>query len=163
MNAGRPILQRCGVQRGCFAASLRHKGKSLAQRPFSLQPHNQVKEFHPPSNGEAIADVTTKHGIYRRRNLEELRWCQKNFDEFLARVPRFHETQINVHGTINQAFIVSEQASRSPWVIEHFVQNIGRLFAGEDGKKNAAAEDWINETGRITREQPAITSELLAP
>ena len=48
-------------------------------------------------------------------------------------------------------------------MIEHFVQNIGRLLAGEDGKKDAAAENRINETGRIAREQPAITSELLAP
>ena len=48
-------------------------------------------------------------------------------------------------------------------VIEHFVQNIGCLLASEDGKKNTAAKDRINETGRITREQPAITSELLVP
>jgi len=43
-------------------------------------------------------------------------------------------------------------------VTEHFVQNIGCLLAGEDGKENAAAKDRINETGRVTREQPTITA-----
>src|SRR5437762_5797283 len=49
------------------------------------------------------------------------------------------------------------------WVIEHLVQNIGRLFTSEDSEKNAAAENWIDETGGITRKQPAIAGEPLAP
>src|SRR5947207_13355783 len=49
------------------------------------------------------------------------------------------------------------------WVIEHLVQNIGRLFTSEDSEKNVAAENWIDETGGITRKQPAIAGEPRAP
>ena len=48
-------------------------------------------------------------------------------------------------------------------MIKHIMQNIGCLLASKDGKKNAAAKDWIDETGSIAREQPPITNQFLAP
>src|SRR5438874_6437383 len=56
-----------------------------------------------------------------------------------------------------------EQTPGSFWVIEHLMQNIGRLFTSEDSEKNAAAENGIDETGGIPGKQPAITGESLAP
>ena len=41
-------------------------------------------------------------------------------------------------------------------MIEHFVQNIGALFAAENGEKNAAAKNRIDEAGRVARQHPAI-------
>src|SRR6266403_1895104 len=75
------------AERTGFAVCLRHKRKPRAQRPFSLQPHDQVKKFHPPSNGEAIANVTTKHGIHRRWNLQKVGRCKENFDELFPSIP----------------------------------------------------------------------------
>src|SRR5438477_6748168 len=58
---------------------------------------------------------------------------------------------------------MTEQTPGAFWVIEHFVQNIRRLFAGEDREKNAAAENWIDEAGGIAGQQPAIAGESFAP
>src|SRR5207245_10675758 len=45
-------------------------------------------------------------------------------------------------------------------MIENFVQSVGALFAAENGQENAAAENWIDETGSVTGEQPAIAMEF---
>ena len=47
-------------------------------------------------------------------------------------------------------------------MIQRFVQSIGALFTAEDSQKNAAAKDWIDETGGIACQQPAIAMELAA-
>src|SRR3977135_2028066 len=58
---------------------------------------------------------------------------------------------------------MTEQTPGAFWIIEHFVQNIRRLFAGEDSEKNATAENRIDETGSITGEHPSIAGEPVAP
>ena len=80
---------------------------------------------------------------------------EKHFDEFL-RIPRINKPEVNVHRLVDVALVAREALPAFSRMIEHFVQDIGRLFAAEDGKKNAAAENRIDEPGGVARQQPAI-------
>ena len=44
-------------------------------------------------------------------------------------------------------------------MIEHDIEDVGALFAREEGEENAAAENRIDETGGVAREQPAVTGQ----
>jgi len=134
--------------------------QSRTKRPAFLQTHDEIKKFHAPANRETVADVSAQHCIHRRRNLQEIGLGQEHFDEFLARIPRIHEAQVNIHRAINRALITREQAATSSRIIECLMQSIGRFFPGENSEENSAAKDRIDETGGIAREQPAITDEL---
>src|SRR5512133_3192347 len=86
----RPILyRRGGLEWRRLTVRFRHQGKPRAKRPSPLHPYDEIEEFHAPANGKAVANVAAKNGIHRRRNLEQLGRCKKDFDEFLAGVPRF--------------------------------------------------------------------------
>ena len=63
-------------------------------------------------------------------------------------------------GAIHRPFVTPTKFSRSFGVVENFVQSVGALFAAENGQENAAAENWIDETGSVTSEQPAIAMEF---
>src|SRR5215208_1711345 len=47
-------------------------------------------------------------------------------------------------------------------MIKHFVESVGTFFTAEHRKKNAAAKNWINESGGIARKQPTIAVQTRA-
>ena len=44
-------------------------------------------------------------------------------------------------------------------MIEHDVENVGALFAREEGEENAAAENRIDESGGVAGEHPAVARQ----
>src|SRR6266851_2748069 len=48
-------------------------------------------------------------------------------------------------------------------MIEHFVQRVGAFFTAEQCKKNAAAENRVDESGGVACKQPAIAVQTRAP
>src|SRR5437868_15485056 len=103
-----------------------------------LQPNEQIEHPHPPSDREAVADVTPEDRVHRRRNLDKILGMKEDFDEFL-RVPGIDETQIYVHCLIDVALVAREKPSAFRRTIEHFVESVRGLFAREHGEENAAA------------------------
>src|SRR5215468_422107 len=112
---------------------------------MALQPNQEVKHPHPPSNGKTVAHISAKHCVYRRNKTKHTARCQENFDEFF-RVPRIDETKINVHRAIHRSLVSREQAFCLARVIKHFVQSIGAFFTAEHGKKNTAAKNWVDKS-----------------
>ena len=86
---------------------------------------------------------------------------EEDFDEFL-RIPGIDKTEVNVHGVIDVALVAGEEFFAFRRMIEHFVQNIGSLFACEDGEEDAAAEHRVDESCRVAREHPAIAGKTRA-
>src|SRR5262249_47569766 len=112
-------------------------------------------------NGKTIAHISAKHCVYRRNKTEHTARCEENFDKLL-RVPRIDEPKINVHRAVHRSLVTWEQPFCFARTIEHFVQSICAQLAAEDRKKNAAAEDRIDKSGRVACKQPAITIQTLA-
>ena len=44
-------------------------------------------------------------------------------------------------------------------MIEHDIEDVGALFAREEGKENAAAENRVDESGGVAGEHPAVTRQ----
>src|SRR2546421_9697940 len=110
----------------------------------ALQPNQEIKDPHPPANGETIADVPAEYCVHCRGEAEHIARREENFDE-LFRVPRIDETKINIHRTVHRTFVSSEQVFGLARAVEHFVENISAFLATEYRKKNSAAKDRINE------------------
>src|SRR5207249_10255484 len=93
VDAIRPILYRGGLEWLCLAVRFGQKRKSRAKGRTFLQSHDQIKKFHSPADGKAVANrwrmalfylidspadgkavanVTAEHGIHRRWNLQKL-------------------------------------------------------------------------------------------
>src|SRR5262245_42337627 len=143
---------------------LRRERDLGCDRVVALQPNQEVKHPHPPANRETVADISAKHCVYRRRKPEYAACAarrKKNLDELL-RVPRIDEPKINVHRAVHRSLISREQAFCLARVIEHFDQRVGAFFATEHGKKNAAAENRVDESSGVAYKQPAIAVQTLA-
>src|SRR5260370_7291205 len=95
------------------------------------------------------------------REAEQVARWKGDFDEFLC-VPGVNKTQINIHCTIDRSLVTAKEPARLMRMIQHFVQSIGALFTAEDSEKNAATKDWIDKSGSIACEQPAIAVQLPA-
>src|SRR4051812_4347348 len=146
-----PRLSRYRLQlfRGrCLEIFRRNERAPRAKRQISLHLDEKVENPHPPFDRETVANVSAEDGIHCRRNLENVLWMEEYLDEFL-RVPGVDEAQVNIHRLVNVALVTGEQFPASPRTIQDLVQSIGRLFARENGKENAAAENRIDETGCV--------------
>ena len=44
-------------------------------------------------------------------------------------------------------------------MIKHDIKNFGALFARQEGKENAAAENRVDESGGVAGEEPAVAGE----
>src|ERR1700747_897591 len=115
---------------------------------MTLHPNQKIKQPHAPANRETVAYISAKYCIYRWSKTEHTAWCEENFDEFL-RVPRIDEPKINIHGAVHRSLVSREQPFRLVRMIKYFVQRVGTEFAAEHRKENAAAENRIDEFGRV--------------
>ena len=127
-------------------------------RQVTLQPNEKIEKRHPPTNREAATNIATKDRVHRVRNMKNILRVKKDLDEFL-RVPGINESQITIHRAAEQPLVFPEDSRPLLRMVEHNVKSVGTIFAGEEGKKNTAAENRIDETRRITCEHPAITGE----
>src|SRR5213594_277466 len=140
---------------------LRDKRESRRDRMMALQPNKKIKDPHAPANGEAIADISAKHCVHCWRKPKHIARRQKHFDEFL-RVPRVDKTEIDIHRSINCALITREEALRLSRMSKNFAKNVRALLAAEHSQENAAAKNWIDETGGIACKQPAVAMQSCA-
>src|ERR1043166_5944027 len=155
------MQRRVGVSHRRCLFSLRHQRAPRDDRIIFLKPDNEIKGPHAPTDGESVADVAAEHGVDRRRQTEDITRREEHLDEFFP-VPRVDEPQVDVHRAIERAGVATEETSCHPRVIEHVIENIGALFAAEDGQKHAAAKNRIDEPSSVTGEQPPVAVQLCA-
>ena len=135
---------------------LRDERAARAERQVALQPDDEIEGRHPPANGEAAADVAAEDGVDRGGNLKNVLRIEKHLDEFL-RIPGVDDAQISPHRAAQQPLVAGKKPPRLLRMIEHDVEDVGALFAGEEREEDAAAENRIDETGGVAREHPART------
>ena len=92
-----------------------------------MQPNQEIKDPHPPANGETIADIPPAYCVHRRDETEHIARREENFDELL-RVPRIDEPKINIHRAVHRTFVSGEQASGLARTVEHFVENVSAFL-----------------------------------
>ena len=126
-----------------------------------MQPNQEIKDPHPPANGETVADVPAEYGVHCRGETQHTARREENFDELL-RVPGIDEPEINVHRAVHRTFVSGEQAFGLARTVEHFVKSVSAFFATEYGKKNSAAKDRIDESGGIACKQPSVAVQKCA-
>ena len=129
-----------------------------------MRVHKKIKQPHAPLDGETLSFVARKHGVDGGGDLHRVGRIEKHFDEFFATaIPRVYEREIDVHNVIDSASVRSEKATLVRFVAQNLVQCVSGFFGGHDCQKNAAAKNWIDKSGGVTHEQPAVAEKFCVP
>src|SRR5438067_11012073 len=94
----------------------------------ALQPNQEIKDPHPPANGETIADVSAEYCVHCRGETKHIAWREENLDELL-RVPGIDEQEINIHRAVHRTYASGEQTIGLSRTIEHIDKNVNPFNA----------------------------------